>query len=242
MKWKLAALSAAFALALSGAAGAYDMEAIAAKTLPKGFVYKDMPGEQTIPFWGQNVSYQMGQLQVTLLQNQRFASGYIIRTKLPPAMENGMRPFFKLNRDENTWRLLTRINRALMNESSPLRQHIQETMKSLATNALGPVAETDVQVDISQIEPMRRLTTEDAYIYTAGGLVTYNSQGLLLPMYCRTYFFPSGGDGMDVLMLFTPDEGKAPLLYAIDDLAIAAANEAILGKEGYKDLGTLLKQ
>ena len=60
-----------------------------------------------------------------------------------------------------------------------------------------------------------------------------------LPMYCRSYFFP-GSEGLDVLMLFTPDEGKAPLLYAIDDLVNAAAKEELNGAAGYRDLGVVL--
>lgn len=241
MKWKSAILAASLALAMPWGIGAYDLESLAVKTLPQGFVYKKIEAQQTIPFWGQDVSYQMGQLQVTLSKSQRFSSGYIIETQLPESMEKGMRPFFQLNRDEKVWRLLTRINRALMNEESPLRQHIAETMKSLAVNAMGPMAETGVTVEISQVEPMRRLSAEDAYVYTAGGLITYNAEGLVLPMYCRTYFFPGEG-GLKVMMLFTPDEGKDPLVYAINDLAQAAAKEEILGKEGYKDLGELIKQ
>ena len=58
-------------------------------------------------------------------------------------------------------------------------------------------------------------------------------------MYCRSYFFP-GSEGLDVLMLFTPDEGKAPLLYAIDNLVNAAAKEELNGAAGYKDLGVVL--
>ena len=41
-------------------------------------------------------------------------------------------------------------------------------------------------------------------------------------------------------MLFTPDEGKGPLVYAIDDLAKEAAKSELLGSAGYKDLGELL--
>ena len=241
MKWKYWAL--AFLLMMGGGyiVSAYNISTLAAKTLPKGFVYKEIEGNEVLPFWGQDVVYHMGQLQVTLPQNQSFSSGYIIRTKMPKNMEEAMRPFFKLNRDEKVWQILTRMNRALLNPHSPLRHQISMTMQELAVNAIGPMASSDVTVDISHIEPFRRLSTDEAYVYTAGGLITYDSKGLRLPMYCRTYFFP-GQDGMEVLMLFTPDEGKGPLLYAIDDLASAAAKEEILGQEGYADLGSLLNQ
>lgn len=239
MKWKMTALAACLAASCCFSAGAYDISRLAAKTLPNGFTYKEIEEPQILSFWGQEVPYQMGQLQVTLKKRQAFSSGYIIRTKLPASMEQGLWPFFKLNRDEKVWKILNRMNRALWNPESPLRKNIESTMKSLAANALGPIAEKDVRVLVSDIEPMRRLSGEEAYVYTAGGTITYDSGGLLLPMYCRAYFFP-GDNGLDVLMLFTPDEGKGPLVYAIDDLAQAAARESILGREGYRNLGEIL--
>lgn len=112
---------------------------------------------------------------------------------------------------------------------------------SLAVNALGEVAEQNVSADISEIEPFRRLTADEAYVFTAGAHITYNAGGLILPMYSRAYFFPSAdGKNLDVLMLFTPDEGKGPLVYAIDDLAKEAAKEELLGAGGYRDLGVIL--
>lgn len=239
MKWKMIALAACLVASSCFSVGAYDISQLAAKTLPKGFTYKEIEEPQSVSFWGQEVPYQMGQLQVTLKKQQAFSSGYIIRTKLPDSMEKGLRPFFRLNRDEKVWKILNQMNRALWNEESPLRKNIESTMKTLAVNALGPIAEKDVKVSISDIEPMRRLSADEAYVYTAGGVITFDSGGLLLPMYCRTYFFP-GDHGLDVLMLFTPNEGKGPLVYAIDDLAQAAATESILGREGYRNLGEIL--
>lgn len=239
MKWKIMALTALTAACLAGSAGAYDMNQVAAKALPKQFAYQDIAGEQTLSFMGQEIPYQMGQLQITLKKQQRFASGYIIRGELPVAMADVMKPYFKMNRDEKVWQQLTRMNRALLNPDSPLRKSIEETMLTLAENSLGPVARSAVTVDISNVEPFRRLTSDEAYVYTAGGLITYNAEGMLLPMYCRAYFFPSDS-ALQVMMLFTPDEGKAPLLYAIDDLANEAAKESLMGTAGYQDLGMLL--
>lgn len=62
---------------------------------------------------------------------------------------------------------------------------------SLAVNALGEVAEQNVSANISEIEPFRRLTADEAYVFTAGAHITYNAGGLILPMYSRAYFFPS---------------------------------------------------
>ncbi len=239
MKWKLTALAVLAATLLAGSAGAYDMNQVAAKALPKSFAYQDIEGAETLSFMGQEIPYQMGQLQITLKKQQRFASGYIIRGELPVAMADVMKPYLKMNRDEKVWEQLTRMNRALLNPDSPLRKSIEETMLKLAENSLGPVARSAVTVEISNVEPFRRLSSDEAYVYTAGGLITYNAEGLLLPMYCRAYFFPSDS-ALQVMMLFTPDEGKAPLLYAIDDLANEAAKQALVGSSGYEDLGTLL--
>lgn len=239
MKWKWMALGLLSALVLGGSAGAYDMNAVASASLPKGFTYRDAAGTETLHFMGEDIPYQMGQLQYTLEKQQSFSSGYIIRAVLPVEMADALKPYFKMNRDEHVWRRLTEMNRALLNPSSPLRKGIEETVLGLARNAVGSVADTSIKVELSDLEPFRRLDADEAYVYTAGGLITYNAEGMKLPMYCRSYFFP-GSEGLDVLMLFTPDEGKAPLLYAIDDLANAAAKEELNGGEGYKDLGVVL--
>ncbi len=241
MKWKILTLGAAAALLLGGAAQGYDINQVASKALPKAYVYQDIPGTETLSFMGEDIPYQMGQLQITLKKRQRFASGYIIRGELPVAMADVMKPYFKLNRDEKVWEQLTGMNRALLDPDSRLRKSIEETMLKLAENSMGPVARSAVTVEISDIEPFRRLSADEAYVYTAGGLITYNAEGLLLPMYCRAYFFP-GSQSLHVLMLFTPDEGKAPLTYAIDDLANEAAKEELVGSTGYEDLGVLLTE
>ncbi len=241
MKWKILTLGAAAALLLGGAAQGYDINQVAAKALPKAYVYQDIPGTETLSFMGEDIPYQMGQLQITLKKRQRFASGYIIRGELPVAMADVMKPYFKLNRDEKVWEQLTGMNRALLDPDSRLRKSIEETMLKLAENSMGPVARSAVTVEISDIEPFRRLSADEAYVYTAGGLITYNAEGMLLPMYCRAYFFP-GDKALQVMLLFTPDESKSVLLYAIDDLANEAAKEELVGSSGYDNLGVLLAE
>ena len=56
--------------------------------------------------------------------------------------------------------------------------------------------------------------------------------------YGRAYFFREN-DHIDVMMLLTPDEGKEPLVYAIDDLAKAAAKETDMQEEK-EDLSVML--
>lgn len=239
MKWKCLLLALALASGISAGGEAYDMNAVAAASLPKGFTYREAAGTETLHFMEKDIPYQMGQLQYTLEKQQSFSSGYIIRALLPVEVAEALKPYFKMNRDEHVWRRLTQMNRALLNPASPLRKRIEETVLSLARNAIGPVADSSIKVELSSLEPFRRLDVDEAYVYTVGGLITYNAEGMKLPMYCRSYFFP-GSEGLDVLMLFTPDEGKAPLLYAIDDLVNAAAKEELNGAAGYKDLGVVL--
>lgn len=238
---KLIALAIALSCLTGGMASAYDMNALAAKTLPERFSYRAIPGEEVLDFAGQQIPYAMGQLSVTLKRSQKFASGYIIQSRLPVTIADEIRPFFRFRLGEREWDALIRMNRALLTRDSHLRREIERTMKNLAVNAMGPVAEEKVSVEISHIEPFRRLESNEAYVYTAGGLITFNAQGLIYPMYCRAYFFPDGAQKeMEVMMLLAPDEGKGPLVYALDDLAKEAAREELIGSEGYKDLGVIL--
>ena len=234
--WILAAL-----LLAGGSASAYDIASLAGKTLSKNFIYKDIPETQSLSFGGGEIPYHMGQLSIIRKRSQKFSSGYIVQAKLPRQLAEEMRPYFRMNLGEEQWEGLSRVNRALLNPASPLRVNMEKTVMSLAVNALGEVAEQNVTADISEIEPFRRLTADEAYVFTAGAHITYSAGGLILPMYSRAYFFPSAdGKSLDVLMLFTPDEGKGPLVYAIDDLAKEAAKEELLGAGGYRDLGVIL--
>ena len=152
MKWKTAALAALLTIAASTGAMAYDMNTLAEKTLPKSFKYMAIPGEQTMEFNGAEVPYKMGQLQITLKRSQKFYSGYIIRTTLPPEVADAMHPYFRLNPTVTEWRGLAQLNRALMNPSSQLRKGIDKTLLNLAVNALGQVAKEDVKVEIKEAE------------------------------------------------------------------------------------------
>lgn len=49
---------------------AYDMNAVAAASLPKGFTYREAAGMETLHFMEKDIPYQMGQLQYTL-ENSR---------------------------------------------------------------------------------------------------------------------------------------------------------------------------
>ena len=125
MKWKCLLLTLALACGISAGGEAYDMNAVAAASLPKGFTYREAAGTETLHFMEKDIPYQMGQLQYTLEKQQSFSSGYIIRALLPVEMAEALKPYFKMNRDEHVWRRLTQMNRALLNPTSPLRKGIE---------------------------------------------------------------------------------------------------------------------
>jgi hypothetical protein len=240
---KITALLAAAVFLIGGSASAYDLAALTEKSLSKTYSYQAIPSTETLSFAGGTISYRMGQLTKLMPRVKKFSSGYIIEAQLPQSAAEAMKPFFRLNPGEEQWEKLIKLNRIFMDPDSFMRKDMQKTMMSLAVNAMGPLAEKNVTVEISGLEPFRRMSADEAYVFTAGAHITFNAQGLILPMYSRAYFFPSSeGKNLDVLMLFTPDEGKGPLVYAIDDLAKEAAKSELLGSAGYKDLGELLAQ
>lgn len=238
---KIASLLLVLSLLAGGSAAAYDIQALADQNLPERFTYKDIPGTEKLPFAGMEVPYHMGQLAVNLSRAKKFSSGYIVRTRIPARSTEAMMDFFVMNLGPEQWKILSKLNRAFMDPESQVRKDMEKTMLGLAVNAMGPLAEKNVKVEISGEEPLRRLAANEAYVLTAGARVIYDEEGLILPMYTRAYLFPSSDRKyLEILMLFTPDEGKGPLVYAIDDLAKSAAKEELLGPEAYKDLGEIL--
>ena len=172
-----------------------------------------------------------------LQKSRKFAYGYIVTTKLPPAGADTLKPFFREYLTVKEWRSLSRMNRAFLDEDSPLRKGAEEVMKNWAKNVVGELGE-GVKITLSDFEPYRKLTADEAYLYTMGAKITFDSDGLILPFYGRAYFFREN-DHIDVMMLLTPDEGKEPLVYAIDDLAKAAAKETDMQEEK-EDLSVML--
>lgn len=236
-KW-LGCLCAA-AILLGGSASAYDMNTLAGRTLPPNFTYRAVPGQQELRFMGSTIPYTMGQLAVTMQKSNRFFSGYLIMTRLPVEMTGQIRRYFMLNPDQETWNGLIAFNRALLDPESSFRAGIRSVFLGLAEDIVGKERGKAVQVEISEIEPFRRLSSDANYLFTMGGKVTYSVDGLLFPMYTKVYFFLGNG-GIETMALLTPDEGKAPLVYGIDDLARAAAKESFLGKTDYEELGVIL--
>ena len=55
-------------------------------------------------------------------------------------------------------------------------------------NVVGELGE-GVKITLSDFEPYRKLTADEAYLYTMGAKMTLDSDGLILPFYGRAYFF-----------------------------------------------------
>ena len=237
MSWKKTAAVFMTVLCISGGASAYDLQSIAKAHLPPAFTYQDIPEQQELKFHNFTYPYHMGQLSVMLQKSRKFAYGYIITAKLPPAGKAS--PFFygQVFPKKRFQCIRSRMNRAFLDEDSPLRKGAEEVMKNWAKNVVGELGE-GVKITLSDFEPYRKLTADEAYLYTMGAKITFDSDGLILPFYGRAYFFREN-DHIDVMMLLTPDEGKEPLVYAIDDLAKAAAKETEMQEEK-EDLSVML--
>lgn len=237
MSWKKTAAVFMTALCISGGASAYNLQSIAKAHLPPAFTYQDIPEQQELKFHNFTYPYHMGQLSVMLQKSRKFAYGYIVTAKLPPAGADTLKPFFREYLTVKEWRSLSRMNRAFLDEDSPLRKGAEEVMKNWAKNVVGELGE-GVKITLSDFEPYRKLTADEAYLYTMGAKITFDSDGLIQPFYGRAYFLREN-DHIDVMMLLTPDEGKEPLVYAIDDLAKAAAKETNMQEEK-EDLSVML--
>ena len=180
----------------------------------------------------------MGQLSVMLSKSGKFAYGYVIKAELPMVGSDFLKPYFRQNLSVNEWRGLVRLNRLVMDENSPLRKGAAEIMRGWAAGILGNAA-YEVKINLYEIEPYHRLSSDESYLYVAGSKIIYDVGGLEFPFYTRMYFFRNNGH-IDLIMLITPDEGKNPLLYALDDLSKAAAKEAYATIMKGQDLSVLL--
>lgn len=237
MNWKKTAVILTAAFSVSVGASAYDLEALAKESLPTAFSYQDIPESQELKASDFTLPYHMGQLSVMFDGSKKLAYGYILTAKLPAAGAEKLKPFLSEYLTVKEWRSLSKMNRAFLDPNSEFRKGMEEVIKSWAKNTVGELSE-GVEVVLSDMEPYRKLTANEAYLYTMGAKITFISDGFRLPFYGRAYFFREN-DHMNVMMLLSPDEGKEPLVYAIDDLAKAAAKETALQEEE-EDLSVML--
>ena len=187
--------------------------------LPKGFAYTDINGDYSIQFLGQPMQYHMGQVSFVDPRTQNFSSGYLVTGMLPKQISAYLLPYFKLNLNSSEWTGLLYMNKQILNEDSPLMVAVRNIMASWAERVIGTEGQANLKIHFTAMEPLRKVTMQ-SLLYTAGGKIIFDSDGLIYPMYSRLYFMRNGDD-IDMLMLLTPDEGKQPLVFAIDDAAKA---------------------
>lgn len=226
MKWKrLGILTALSALLLAAPVSADDVGNLAKEILPPGFTYRELPGEYRLETGGKTISGRAGQLSVLLPKSQKFSSGYIITADIPLNNPSDLEPFMEFNLKPPAWRELIKINRTITDPDSVLRVYAAEAMRQLAAAVIGPLAQTDMSIDIYGVEPLRRFDSDTPYLYTVGYRILAHSGTIIFPLYSRMYLYPKKGQ-LRLLMLVTPDEGKGPLVYALDDLAKAVMKRA----------------
>jgi len=238
MKARNMLISLALALALAAPAGAYDISKIAAETLPESFTFKAGTEDRVFTYPGGSTTYRIGQLSAKNRRNTRFSSGWLITAELPKEGAEKLKPYFKNNLTGSEWRGLISLNRALGNKDSNFRKNLDTVLRDWAKEFM-PDVTSEAKTDIIEIEPYRRLSADEAWLYTAGGKIIFDTDRIIQPLYARAYFFRDG-DHLDLLMLVAPDEGKGPLVYAVNDLAARAAKETFEKAEDEERLEVLL--
>lgn len=219
MKWKRLGIAAALsALLLAVPVSADEVGNLAKEILPPGFTYKELPGEYRLDTGMGTALSHGGQLSVLLPKSQRFSSGYIITAKIPLQDPSAIQPYREINLKPSLWRELIHINRMIKDPASRLRVAAAQAMQQMAAAVIGPLAQTDMGLDIYGVEPLRRFDSDTPYLYTVGYRMIARSDAMIFPLYSRMYLYPEK-DQLCLLMLVTQDEGKEPLVYALDDLA-----------------------
>lgn len=177
---------------------------------------------------GIDLSVHPGVFQVR--QGHVVLSGRLMYTVLPPEWSRSMIPYFNVNLTPDQWQNLSEINMELYQPGSPLYGMVRQAALSLAgENAAGG----DSRFVIRDFEPLRRMSNTREMIYTAGGRISLESEGLSLPLYARLYFMLRGTEICAVLLL-SGDGGRYPLIYAADDFISAAAPHLIVDTEQKK--------
>jgi hypothetical protein len=225
---------------IGGYANAYDinMGDVVKQNLSYRYTYVPIEGTHTMTSEAGSVTYQMGQIRVIKNKMKDFFFGYLAWGPMPDAYAAAIKPYFYGSTTEEEWKNLITFNRALLHPGSAVRKGIDNQLRQLAVQAAGPVTEKDFSVELSQIEPFRRLSSDNPEIYTMGGHIDFHSGVMKYPMYGRVYFFPNDGN-IEMMLFLVPDEGKDFLLYAVDDLVKIMAHNAAVSISG-NDLAVTL--
>lgn len=231
-KWILV-LCLAFLLGAAGQAEAYEihMGDLVKNELSYRYTYRDIPGNWSVQTPAGSIPYQLGQIRVIKNKTQEFFYGYLAWGKMPDAYGDELKPYFYGTTTEEEWKNLIAFNRAFLNPHSQVRAEIDRQLRLLAVESAGSLAEEDLSIRMDNLEPFRRLSSDDPEIYTLGGVILFQSGNLTFPMYGRLYFFPNE-DHVEMVFFLVPDEGRNYLEYAVNDLVRAMARSAAVSAYG----------
>lgn len=233
-------LCAAFLLGAMGQAEAYEihMGDLVKSQLSYRYTYRDIPGDWAIQTSVGRIPYQLGQIRVIKNRREEFFYGYLAWGEMPDAFGDALKPYFYGTNTEEEWKNLITFNRAFLNPDSQIRAEIDRQLRLLAVENAGSLAAEDLTIRMDNLEPFRRLSSDDPEIYTLGSLILFQSGSLTFPMYGRLYFFPNE-DHVEMVFFMVPDEGRNYLEYAVNDLVKAMARSAAVSAYG-KDLSVTL--
>lgn len=179
------------------------------------FQYKELKEPFELRIMNEPVTIHEGQLSFSM--NDLFFSGMIYRFNLPEDIANKIMPYFKVNLTQEEWDGVSEINKDFLNPDSELNREIKNIIAPWAKGMTGINEDSELSVRFQDVEPFRKVSM-NKIMYTAGGKIILNSGNFRIPMYIRCYFIKNG-NSINTLLMVTPDEGKQPLLYELEDMA-----------------------
>lgn len=226
-KW-MSALGAGLLAAALFAAGenaeAARLMPAAKKVLADNIEYHPVRGEQVLQMGPYTIHYRGGEL--VLHRNSGMISiGYILHAAVPDAYMEEFRPWFDLNLTEKEWKGLSQFNMDFYDPESAGRKGVEALLEAWAAAYVHGAA-PDNTIEVTEIEPLRRMDERYGIIYTLGARFRFQSERFELPLFGRLYFFRQGGH-LQVMAMFTSDGGRYPLMYAADDLARYASLQGL---------------
>lgn len=224
MKWRSCLLTLAAAALLGSGAAASDLGE-AAKVLPPVFTLRELPGREYLYFQGRRYPYEAAQLTADMRREGIFLSAYLFSGTIPDDEKALAAPYFQYNLGPAELAGLAALNAAFFNKDAALHKALEDMVSRWADQMAGGTEGARLVVALDEMEPVRRAGDASAILYTAGTRVTLSSEGLILPLYGRAYLYRDGGD-YRVLMLITSDDSRQPMMYALEDIAVEAADTA----------------
>ncbi len=220
-KYGLAFLLAA---ALAWPVAAEPLQEAAGKVLPPSMTLTALSGERSISFQGETFPYQAWQLLMRGREKDPVLAGYVFEADIAAADHAELAPFFHYGLTKDDYRGLSEVNKAFFDTASPLHRALLQSVSDWADAMMGG-ADAHLQTTLSDLEPIRRVSGTKSILYTAGARLTFSSEGIILPLYAKGFLYRDGNSYRGLLLL-APDESKRPLSYAMEDMAIEAADAA----------------